>query len=190
MNCFSAREKGFSLVELMVAVGIIGVMSSIAVPKYQRFRANAAQAEAQATLSSLYTLQQLYYTENDHYGNFEYTRTGGPGTEHAEGTNKDDLGFKPPKNARYWYTGSLYDADKATSVAPADAKAVSFKIMADSQEPLGSCVGEREVDPSDPAAGKTATEDKWCINENKVLTNDKSAEEAPCADADVLDGGC
>ena len=61
------ENKGFSLVELMVAVGIIGVMSTIAVPRYQEFRAKAAQAEAQATLSSIYTLQQLYFTENDEY---------------------------------------------------------------------------------------------------------------------------
>ena len=188
MNCFSAREGGFSLVELMVAVGIIGVMSSVAVPKYQRFRANAAQAEAQATLSSLYTLQQLYYTENDHYGKYVYTRTG-PGEEHTPSDQStDSLKFTPPKNARYFYTGLLYNAGKSTAVNEG-ATAVSFKIMANSQEPLGSCVGETST-TANSVTTTTKNEDKWCINENKVLTNDRAAEETPCVDADVLDGGC
>ena len=195
MNCFSAREGGFSLVELMVAVGIIGVMSSVALPKYQKFRANASQAEAQATLSSIYTLQQLYYTENDHYAAIaidykDKTKNGAlkDGSKgYIEGT--DELRFVPSGNARYVYEGEGFQADRK-SAATADIKPVSFKAMANSVTPLGSCVGETP-DPNDTSATPATTKnaDKWCINENKVLTNQKAKEVLPCK-GDVLDGGC
>ena len=188
MNCFSTREEAFSLVELMVAVGIIGIMSSVAVPKYQKFRVNAAQAEAQATLSSIYTLQQLFYTENDHYGKYKYKRTGGPGTAHTM-TDGDDIGFKPPKSARYHYSGDRFKADGTS--ASDDADAVSFRVVADAQKPLGSCSKKTTPDKDDSTKTNTKGEiDSWCINENKVLTNIDDEVDQPCTDAEVNDGGC
>ena len=194
MNCFSAREGGFSLVELMVAVGIIGIMSSFAVPKYQKFRVNAAQSEAQATLSSVYTLQQLYYTENDHYGNFHYKRTGGPGNPHEVDSRGDDIGFKPPKSARYLYTGERYDGEANPATINADA--VSFKVTADAEKALGSCVGKDTDKVVKDAQGNDVTikvgdVDKWCINENKVLENTHAGDaHQPCGSDDVKSGGC
>ena len=198
MNCFSTREEAFSLVELMVAVGIIGVMSSVAVPKYQKFRANAAQAEAQATLSSIYTLQQLYYTENDRYGKYVYERTG-PGNEHTKAADSDDeIGFHPPATARYHYSGKMYTgAVPPTEVTTPSADAVAFMVVADAQKPLGSCVGKGSKAVTDPNdSSKTITiqagdVDKWCINENKVLGNTHAGNaHQPCGTTDVKFGGC
>ena len=187
MNYFSAREGGFSLVELMVAVGIIGIMSSVAVPKYQKFRVNAAQSEAQATLSSIYTLQQLFYTENDHYGKYEYTRTG-PGTAHTK--TDDEIGFHPPATARYHYTGDRFKADGSGN--PDDAEAVSFRVVADAQKPLASCSKKTTTTGSGNSMTSSTTGeiDSWCINENKVLTNIDGEVDSPCTDDKVNDGGC
>ena len=106
--------SGFSLVELMVAVGIVGIMSSVAVPKYQKFKAGAKQAEAKSTLSSIFTLQQLYFTEED-----KYTAT------------LTDTGFTdPPATSAYSYTAGL---------GPSSDDRV-FKAMATARKKLGSCV--------------------------------------------------
>jgi len=60
--------QGFSLVELMIVVAIIGVLASLAVPKFQVFQAKAKQSEAKNNLSHIYTLEQTYYGDNDAFG--------------------------------------------------------------------------------------------------------------------------
>jgi len=64
-----SKNAGFSLVELMVVVGIIGILAAIAVPKLQMFSAKAKRTEAQITLKHAHTLQTSYYAENSGYGN-------------------------------------------------------------------------------------------------------------------------
>ena len=154
--------------ELMVAVGIIGIMSSFAVPKYQKFKANAAQSEAQATLSSIYTLQQLFYTENDRYAKMDINYDGTTRNLKSGYKASDELLFVPSGNARYKYTGGLATADNGAPGNNGEG-AVKFKAVADSQTPLGSCVGETPqyqadgvtVDTTKPAL---KNEDIWCIN--------------------------
>jgi type IV pilus assembly protein PilA len=53
-------QAGFTLIELMVVVAIIGVLATIAVPQYQRFRARARQSEARTSLAGLHSAQQAY----------------------------------------------------------------------------------------------------------------------------------
>jgi prepilin-type N-terminal cleavage/methylation domain-containing protein len=61
-------QKGFSLVELMIVVAIIGILAALAVPKFQSFQAKARQSEGKNNLSHMFTLQMSYYGDNDAYG--------------------------------------------------------------------------------------------------------------------------
>jgi type IV pilus assembly protein PilA len=60
-------KSGFSLVELMVVVAIIGILATIAVPNFQRFQARAKQSSAKTELSGIYTAQKAFYVEYNSY---------------------------------------------------------------------------------------------------------------------------
>lgn len=61
------NEKGFSLVELMIVVGIIGLLATLAVPRFQQFQAKARMAEGKNLLNHIYTLQEAYHLDNNTY---------------------------------------------------------------------------------------------------------------------------
>ena len=65
------REAGFTIIELMIVVAIIGILASIAIPKYQDYVAKTKMAEAGEILSAVYTNQILYQSEYGTYGNSE-----------------------------------------------------------------------------------------------------------------------
>lgn len=60
-------KKGFVLVELMIAVAIIGFLTMVAVPNFTKFMAKAKRTEAYLNLHSIYTAQKLYYAEHGRY---------------------------------------------------------------------------------------------------------------------------
>ena len=69
------KNRWVLLIELMVVVAIIGILSAVGIPKYQTFKAKAIQAEAKSTLSSIYTLQQAYFNDNDEYaGDVDFSK--------------------------------------------------------------------------------------------------------------------
>ncbi len=59
------NEKGFSLVELMIVVGIIGILATLALPRFKQFQAKAKMGEAKNILSHIYTLEQTYSLDNN-----------------------------------------------------------------------------------------------------------------------------
>ena len=64
----SARgAPGFTLMELLIVVIIVGILSTLALPQFPRAMERARQAEARAMLGQIYQAERIYYAEKDFY---------------------------------------------------------------------------------------------------------------------------
>lgn len=113
------RQCGFTLIEMMVVVAIIGILTVIAIPNFLRYQAQTRQAEAKTNLGGIFVAELAYYGENSRFGSFSeiiysltglsnrYTyRSGAPGAAGglSSGTENIDLhsssnGVQTPENA-------------------------------------------------------------------------------------------
>ncbi|MGB5197914.1 MAG: prepilin-type N-terminal cleavage/methylation domain-containing protein [Candidatus Deferrimicrobium sp.] len=78
-------KKGFTLIELMIVVAIIGILAAIAIPNFLKFQAKSKQSEAKSNLGAIYTGQVSFYGEANYYGDF------------------DQINWSPAGNPRYHY---------------------------------------------------------------------------------------
>ena len=63
------KQKGFTLIELMIVVAIIGVLAAIAMPQYNKYVARTQVAEAFVLLGPVKQALTLYYQENGAFPN-------------------------------------------------------------------------------------------------------------------------
>ena len=61
-------QGGFTLVELMVVIAIVGLLSAVAIPNFKKYQAKAKVTEAKLQLSAAYTAEQVFFSEFLRYG--------------------------------------------------------------------------------------------------------------------------
>jgi len=61
------KEKGFTLIELMIVVAIIGILAAIAIPQFASYRVKAFNGAAQADLRNIMTSQEAAYADTQAY---------------------------------------------------------------------------------------------------------------------------
>ena len=132
------KKSAFSLVELMVAVGIVGVLVTLAVPRYHQFMVQARRGEAKSNLSHIATLQETYKVDHfSYYSGAAMSGTNGigyrdgsgydgscddPATDVDEGIN-NHLGFRPNGCGQLRYFYQLRNSgNTAVASAASDAK--------------------------------------------------------------------
>lgn len=89
---------GFTLIELMIVVVIIGILAALAIPKFMKVTGKAKVSEAKTILKEIFTLEKAYFNEHDTYVAF------------AAGDECDEIGFALPEGvSRFDYEVTCTD---------------------------------------------------------------------------------
>lgn len=64
------KQQGFTLIELMIVVAIIGILAAIAIPNFLRYQAQSRQAEARTNLGGIFVAEVSFFGENSRFSNF------------------------------------------------------------------------------------------------------------------------
>jgi type IV pilus assembly protein PilA len=145
------NRKGFTLIELMIVVAIIGILAAIAIPNFLKFQAKSKQSEAKTNLKAIYTAETGYYGENNTYNTF------------------DRVNWEPVGVARYTYD---LRSDTGIATSPTVSAGTLFTITGTSggtftitpyvqdNQFLAGAVGNIDND---------SDSDEWSINDNNAL---------------------
>ncbi len=77
------KKSGFTLIELMVVVAIIGILALFSVPQFTRYIAKAKRAEAYINLRSIYAAQKAHFAEHGSYAQLSDLRWSPDGYENG-----------------------------------------------------------------------------------------------------------
>ena len=162
------NDKGFTLIELMIVVGIIGILVAIAAPNFARYQSKARQSEAKIALSAVYGAEKSFYSEYSAYA-------GG----------MDAIGYSPEGAKRFYTVG--FSASHSGTVAGFSGNLTTNPSYARTSFPASWTTCTPALTGSYPtgaindpqaftavASGQIRDAvgcDQWQINDTKILSN-------------------
>jgi type IV pilus assembly protein PilE len=130
----TSRQRGVTLLELMIVVAIIGIIAAIAYPGYQNYAKQTRRSDAQIALTQAANQQERFFTECNWYAaNLAGTRSCGTVSTGTLGTS-----VASPESH---YILSL---NNATAIAGACSQGFCYRLVADPND--GSATGKQAND--------------------------------------------
>jgi type IV pilus assembly protein PilA len=147
MNKLLSKKEGFTLIELMIVVAIIGILAAIAIPAFINYVKRSKTSEAGANLKSLFQGAAAYYDQE----NWALGMVA-PGGSAAASTHclvgDAQLDFTPDDNKYVvdWATEGEADVWAALNFAPADPIYYRYEVQVDGGTSLcGNAAGDANV---------------------------------------------
>ena len=136
-----SRVNGFSLIEVMIVLAIIGILSAIAYPSYQNFVLRSHRATVQSEMQKIHTQQVLFNVEHRQYASLSelgYTADSvglnSDGQVVAAGTGRYDLSMQADQPS-----GQFVISAFATAAQLADADCLTLTLNADGDRSAAGC---------------------------------------------------
>lgn len=155
------KEKGFTLMELLIAVAIVVILAGVGIPVYLKFQAGAKHSEASTNLNGIKLSEEAYKLANGIYtactvsprdaATVDETAVAWADLDVAETTGFSGIGFQTSSDVRFAY-GVVTAANETEFVAGArgdtdgDADAIVF-VATQNMGPhvIGTATGDRDA---------------------------------------------
>lgn len=146
--------KGFTLIELMIVVSIIGILVTLASGSFLSYQAKAKQAEARNNLGSIAKLAEAYYAEYNTYD-----------------TDWSQIGWTPigTTRYRYWYNGQATSNTPTTVESGVDYSDIGSTVSSDGSLFTAAAVGNIDRDNSTDQVMINNSK-KFTILQNDIIT--------------------
>lgn len=158
------NQKGFTLIELMIVVGIIGILVAIAAPNFSRYQSKARQSEAKIALAAIYGSEKSFYSEYAAYI-----------------SSMDAIGYSPEGAKRFYAVGWAAVPTGTTTGYTGSTSNASWSATNNSFGGCGTAAGLGGATGADQQTFIAAATgcirngqgafDTWNINDTKVLSN-------------------
>ena len=142
------NRKGFTLIELMIVVAIIGILAAIAIPNFLKFQAKSKQSEAKTNLKGIYTAETGYFGEKNSYGTFQ------------------TVNWEPVGRSRYRFTVATGSTDLGDMTVALDAWVTTGPTTAVPAWTANAFTAGAQGNVDNDAAN-----DQWTITDGNLLNN-------------------